>query len=169
MRMRLWRTFLPPSFLKWMATLLPQQKSSGAGAVHIGQVNGNVTNVTNKGPSSTGGAQAQPHASQVGVHLGNGDRPVTMHVTNVFYSAQVQAQPAANTRPTATTVSNEQREVLALLRHLPEDAKQRVHEFMKKKYGTKMVIEVDQTELRNLKRYIEVTLQNCQIERSKSS
>ncbi|MEG0920287.1 MAG: hypothetical protein RSD57_00085 [Comamonas sp.] len=130
-----WTKKLPKWLLSWMASLLPTQSSSGDRAMNIGQVNGDVHHVTH-------------NVSQ---------RPVTMHVTQVFYSAQVQAQQSAAN----SGVANEaQREVLALLRQLSEGAKLRVLNHMDKKYGTKKVVDVNGSELKNLKRYMEVTLQN---------
>ena len=124
-----WR--LPKWLLNWMASLLPSQTSHGDNAVQVGEVNGEL-------------------------RIDKSQRPVTMNVTNVFYSAQMQTQQRA-----ANGVANEaQREVLALLRQLSEEAKVRVLSHMHKKYGTKKVVDIDGPELKHLKRYMEVTLQN---------
>ena len=130
-----WTERLPKWLLNWMASLLPSQTSHGDNTVQVGEVNGEL-------------------------RIDKSQQAVTMVVTQNFYSAQVDSRPAANSRPSATTVNNEQREVLAVLRQLPDAAKERVFRHMVKKYGTKMVIQVEQAELKNLKRYMEVTLEN---------
>ena len=129
--------------LQWIMAMVqklqPKQQTSGSNTVQVEQAGGDV-------------------------QIDNSHRPVTMVVTQNFYSAQVQARPAAN-----GSATYEQREVLAVLRKLPDDAKVRVFDFMKRRYGTKRVIEVEGCDLRGLKRYMEVTLQNCEIERRKAS
>ena len=121
--------------LQWIGALLrklqPRQATSGDSTVQVERAGGNV-------------------------NVDNSQRPVTMNVTNVFYSAQMQTQQRA-----ANGVANEaQREVLAVLRQLSEEAKLRVLSHMHKKYGTKKVVDIDGPELKHLKRYMEVTLQN---------
>ena len=122
--------------LQWIMGMVqklqPRQAANGANTVQVERAGGDV-------------------------QIDNSQRPVTMHVTQVFYSTQIQAQQSAAN----SGVANEaQREVLALLRQLPEDAKLRVLNHMDKKYGTKKVVDVNGPELKNLKRYMEVTLQN---------
>ena len=118
--------------LQWVMTLVqklqPRQHVNGSNTVQVEQAGGDVT-------------------------IDNSSRPVTMHVTNVFYSAQVQSQPAANTRPSATTVSNEQREVLASIRSLGVKGES-VFKFMDRTFGSRMVIHLKPGELVRVQAYI---------------
>ena len=118
-----WR--LPKWLLNWMASLLPSQTSSGSGSVQIGQVNGDVNNVTNH-------IQAPP-----------------VHVTQVFYSTQVQTQQAA-ANGTATL---EQRELLTLIRRMPNNGES-VFRFMQREFNTRMVIDLRPSELRRVQSYV---------------
>ncbi len=87
------------------------------------------------------------------VQIDNSSRQVTMHVTQVFYSAQVESEPAANSRATATTVSNEQREVLASIRSLGGKGES-VFKFMERTFGSRMVIHLKPGELVRVQAYI---------------
>ena len=125
MEKRGWKERMPKWLLNWMASLLPSQTSSGNGGIQIGQVNGNVTHVTNH-------VQAPP-----------------VHVTQVFYSAQVQTQqPAAN-----GVATEEQRELLALIRRAPNNG-ETVFRFMEREFNTRMVIDLRPSELRRVQSYV---------------
>jgi hypothetical protein len=135
---REWSEKLPKWLMRWMASLLPTQTSSGAGAVNIGQVNGDVTHITNR---VEGSAPSQ-------THIDNSQRQVTMHVTQNFYSAQVQDQPAAN-----GTATPEQREVLRMLSRMPNRGES-VFKFMETNFNTRMVIDLRPGELKRVQAYI---------------
>ncbi|MEG0976264.1 MAG: hypothetical protein RSF42_16320, partial [Comamonas sp.] len=113
----------PKWLLSWMASLLPSQTSHGNGAVHVGKVNGYLK-------------------------VDNSQRPVTMVVTQNFYSAQVQAQPAANGSATA-----EQRELLIQIRRTPNNG-ETVFRFMERHFNTRMVIELRPTDFRRVSAYV---------------
>lgn len=117
--------------LQWIMGMLhkmqPKQSASGEGTVQVERAGGDV---------------------QI-----DNSRPVTMHVTQVFYSAQVESAPAANVRPPATVVSNEQREVLMLISRLPHRG-EAVFRFMEREFKTRMVRDLKPSELVRVRAYV---------------
>ncbi len=130
-----WSEKLPKWLLRWMASLLPTQTSSGAGAVNIGQVNGDVTHVTNRVEAAL--------PSQT--HIDYSHRPVTV---NVFTTQVVTHAAAAN-----GTASVEQRELLMQIRRMPNGGEP-VFRFMEREFHTRMVIDLRPMELRRLQAYV---------------
>jgi len=95
---------------------MPKQQSSGDGAVQMGNVAGNVQNIT----------QVHQHFYAAGAEGGQGSRPVT----------------------------DQHREVLALMDPLPKKNRNDVLAFMRREFGTGMVVELTQPQTYRLKMYV---------------
>lgn len=122
-----------------MTRLMPQQQSSGSGAVHMGHVSGSVHNIT----------QVQRDgAIQVGKVEGD------LQVVHQHYYPPPSTQASA-CAVRASTTSAAHREVLALMKPLDKTARIRVLDFMRREFGTAMVIELQPTQLVRVRRYVE--------------
>lgn len=125
-----------------MTRLMPQQQSSGSGAVHMGHVSGSVHNSTQ---------MQRDGAIQVGKVEG-GMQVVHQH----FY-------PAAPSPPESVKGSEEiakaptaaQREVLTLMKPLDRNQRIAVLEFMRREFRTAMVIELQPAQVYRVRRYVE--------------
>lgn len=117
---------------KWLgalvAKLLPKQKAMGEHAAQFGKVGGNVTIV----------------------HL-------TQHLPPVAAPVQpMPLTPAGRPFRPGATANDEQRQVLQLIRRLPNSAS--VEKFMKREFGTHMVICLEPLELVRVRSYVEAIL-----------
>lgn len=127
---------------KWMgaliARLLPQQKSAGDHAAQFGKVGGNVTifHVTQH-------VLATPVA------------PPQFVPTAPAPLAEPAAQPH---RPSGGIANEDQRLVLQLIRRLHDSAS--VYEFMRREFGTHMVINLQPPQLFRVRRYVEAIIQS---------
>lgn len=107
---------------------MPRQHSSGSSAMHMGHVSGSV--------------QQQVHQH--------------------FYAAAQPAQGAAAPTPTPAVVrppsgaTPEQKQVLTLMKPLPEPVRIRVLDFMRREFGTALVIELQPDQVYRVRRYVEV-------------
>lgn len=112
--------------LQWIMAMVqrlqPRQAASGDGTVQVERASGDV---------------------QI-----DNSRPVTMVVTQNFYSAQVETRPAANGMATP-----EQRALLTQIRRLPGSGES-VFRWMERSFGTRMVIELRPHEARRLQSYV---------------
>lgn len=116
---------LPKQLLAWIARLLPKQENSGNGAVQVSSNGGHVTIV----------------------HL-------TQHVQPVMAPPPVEPiQPVMRPERQRTQVTEEQREVLAMMRSLPDEGS--VLGFMQREFGTRRVVELQPKQLYRLRRYVE--------------
>lgn len=125
---------LIPKWLRdWIAQLMPRQHSSGSSAMHMGHVSGSV--------------QQQVHQH--------------------FYAAAQPAQDAAAPTPTPAVVrppsgaTPEQKQVLTLMKPLPEPVRIRVLDFMRREFGTALVIELQPDQVYRVRRYVEVIHQQA--------
>lgn len=124
---------------KWLgaliARLLPRQKSAGDHAAQFGKVGGNVTIV---------------HLTLPDVSGPSPDRaPVSPMSTTSFVRPLVRPAGVAN---------EEQRLVLQLIRRLHDSAS--VYEFMRREFGTHMVINLKPPQLFRVRRYVEAIIQS---------
>lgn len=116
---------LPKQLLAWIARLLPKQENSGNGAVQVSSNGGHVTVV----------------------HL-------TQHVQPVMASPPVEPiQPVMRPERPRTQATEGQREVLAMMRSLPDEGS--VLGFMQREFGTRRVVELQPRQLYRVRRYIE--------------
>lgn len=116
-----------------MAKLLPKQKVKGDRATQFGKVEGNVTIV---------------HLTQ---HL-----PPVAAPAPVPPIAPMPLTPAARPFRPGATANDEQRQVLQLIRRLPNNAS--VEKFMKREFGTHMVICLEPLELVRVRSYVEAIM-----------
>ena len=123
-----------------MTRLMPQQHSSGSGAVHMGHVGGSVHNSTQ---------MQRDGAIQVGKVEG-GMQVVHQHYYPPPPSTQASACAVKAGAPTAA-----HREVLALMKPLDKAARIRVLDFMRREFGTAMVIELAPEQVFRARRYVE--------------
>jgi hypothetical protein len=127
---------------KWLgaliARLLPKQKSEGDHAAQFGKVGGNVTIL---------------HVTQ---HV------LTTPVAPPQFESTAPAplaEPAAQPHRAGGGVANEdQRHVLQLIRRLHDSAS--VYEFMRREFGTHMVINLQPPQLFRVRRYVEAIIQS---------
>lgn len=118
---------------RWIARLLPKQKNQGAGAVQVGKAGGDVEVVTNVS------------------HTVN--NVSTSHVTIVVSAAVEPVAPMAPEPVSPPVVTADQREVLRMMRRLPNE--EAVFVFMQREFGTRRVIGLKPRELFRLRRYVE--------------
>lgn len=147
---------LPKQLLAWLARLLPKQKVQGNRAVQVGRVDGDLSTDHSTHHHTTRLAQSGCMGTGA-VHMG----PV-QNVTQVhqhFYATALPEQtpvapaPVPVHRPTAATP--EQKEVLALMKLLPEQVRFRVLDFMRREFGTGRVIDLTPHQLHRLRKYVE--------------
>lgn len=127
---------LPKWLGKLIARLLPEQKSEGHHAAQFGKVGGNVTifHVTQHVIATP---QAPPHFAPTA-------------------PAPLAEQPAPPHRPGGGVANDDQRHVLQLIRRLPNSTS--VQEFMRREFGTHMVIHLQPNQLKRVQRYVEAIL-----------
>ncbi len=140
---------LSKNLLAWLARLLPKQTVHGDGAVQVGRVGGDM-HTDHSTHQHTARLAQSGHVGTGAVHMGH-----VQHVTQVhqhFYAA-VQPYPGvspAGARPAATAA-----QVLALMDRLPEPVRFKVLDFMRREFGTSMVIELQPHQLYRVRRYVE--------------
>lgn len=130
---------LSEQFWRWIAKLLPKQQNQGAGVVQVGKAGGDIDVVTN--------------VSHTVNHVN------TSHVTIVVSAVEpvAAAAPAIAPAPRATA---EQREVLRMMRGLANE--EAVFIFMQREFRTRMVIDLQPSELLRVRRYVETILRRTQ-------
>ena len=143
---------LPKQWLAWLARLLPKQKVQGDRAVQIGRVDGDLSTDHSTHHHTTRFAQSGCVGTGA-MHMGHvsGVQNVTQ-VHQHFYAA---VEPplvvsSAAARPVATAA-----QVLALMDPLPEPVRFKVLDFMRREFGTSMVIELQPHQLYRARRYVE--------------
>lgn len=133
--------------MRWLLRLQPQQKmqESGSGNVQAAKVDGDLHN--NHSTRSSVAQIAQ------GVHVGHVDGGV--HVYQFHSQQQI------------TTISNaEQRAVLAMIRRLRNG--EAVFAFMARTFGTRMVIDLQPSQLLRVRRYVETINQRSAEQRERA-
>lgn len=120
---------------------MPQHASSGNGAVHMGDVSGSVNNVT----------QVHQHFYAAALPEQTPSSPSTPSKASAPAVASVAPVAAAQSLVTVA-----QKEVLALMKPLPEHVRIKVLDFMRREFKTGMVIELQPQEVYRVRKYVEV-------------
>lgn len=125
-----------------MTRLMPQQQSSGSGAVHMGHVSGSVRNSTQ---------MQRDGAIQVGKVEGG------MQVVHQHFYPSIPNPPESGkaSEENARTPTVGQREVLALMKPLDKNQRITVLDFMRREFRTAMVIELQPAQVYRVRRYVE--------------
>ncbi len=125
-----------------MTRLMPQQESSGSGAVHMGHVSGSVHNIT----------QVHHHFYAAALPEQMPPAPTVAPAPSVQTVAPV-ASPVSLSQSGATAA---QKDVLGLMNRLPEPVRIKVLEFMRREFKTGMVIELQPNEVYRVRKYVEM-------------
>ena len=121
----------------------------GAGNVQVGQVGGDL-HTDHSTHQHTARVAQSGHLGTGAVHMGHVQNVTQVH--QHFYAA-VEPDPGvgpAGARPVATAA-----QVLALMDRLPEPVRLKVLDFMRREFGTSMVIELQPHQLYRARRYVE--------------
>ena len=140
---------LPKRLLAWLAKLLPKQEVRGDGAVQVGRVDGDL-HTDHSTHHHTARVAQSGHIGTGAVHMGH-----VQNVTQVHQHFYAAVEPplvvsSAAARPVATAA-----QVLALMDPLPEPVRFKVLDFMRREFGTSMVIELQPHQLYRARRYVE--------------
>lgn len=145
---------LPKQLLAWLARLLPKQKVQGDRAVQVGRVDGDLSTDHSTHHHATQRTQ-NGYVGTGAVHMGQVQNITQVH--QHFYATalpeQAPAAPAPTRPPSAATP--EQKQVLALMKPLPEPVRFRVLDFMRREFGTGRVIDLPPHQLHRLRKYVE--------------
>ena len=151
---------LPKQMLAWLAKLLPKQKVQGDRAVQVARVDGDLSTDHSTHHHTTQLAQSG-YVGTGAVHMGHVQNATQVH--QHFYATALPSQEAASPAPPQVTaaarppseVTPEQKQVLALMKPLPDSVRIRVLDFMRREFGTAMVIELQSGQVYRVRRYVE--------------
>lgn len=137
-----------------MARLLPKQKVQGDRAVQVGRVDGDLSTDHSTHHHTTQLAQSG-YVGTGAVHMGHVQNATQVH--QHFYAAALPEQASAAPAPArpSSDATPDQKQVLALMKPLPDSVRIRVLDFMRREFGTGMVIELAPAQLYRVRRYVE--------------
>lgn len=146
---------LPKQLLAWLAKLLPKQRIQGDNAVQVGKVEGDLQNDHSK-------HKQQLFQDVHSVNLGSSVQNVTQVHQHFYASAQPQqVAPVAPASPARAAATTAHKDVLALMKRLPEPVRIKVLDFMRREFNTAMVIELQPQQVYRVRKYVEVINQQA--------
>lgn len=140
---------LPKRLLAWLAWLLPKQKIRGDDAVQVGRVDGDLHTDRSKHHHTTQVAQ-KGYVGTGAVHMDH-----VQNVTQVHQHFYGSAPTTPVVSPTAARPVVTAAQVLGLMDHLSEPVRWKVLDFMRREFGTALVVELQPHELYRTRRYVE--------------